>query len=162
MFIQKGLQDIDLRTFTANTIFFPKSIGEFEESQFRSFLEIIENGTFSSDKMVIVSSARAEYMSLDVPRFQSVVQKLEGKEFQTEDDPTEFWRRTDAYEDAGWSAFYPARVPDEVYKFLDTLPELCPTRIRNGEPCESDCDNLNRKPILKGKYMRFQIARLTR
>jgi hypothetical protein len=81
--------------------------------------------------------------------------------YKPNDNPNNFWFFKD--EATAWSLVYKGyTIPDEIVEYLKKLAELFPARIENGEPCEKECDLLNRWLLLKIKALRYIIMRLQR
>lgn len=57
---------------------------------------------------------------------------------------------------------YKFEYPNEAIELLNSLNTECSTYISNGGNCASDCENLNRWPILRAKNIRYQVLTFDR
>jgi len=157
-----GIGDVNkIQDKAFDIIIFPKSIGEFSDSDFKSLIKQFKNSTFPKKEIYIISSIRKEYTAIDQDRMANLLICLENEHGYDSNKPkTEYIYYKNS---AGLRKdFYDFVYPDEIFYFLNKLDSKCPTQLRNKQFCESDCQqNLNNKrPILKNDHIRYQYFRL--
>ena len=157
-----GIGDINsIQDKAFDIIIFPKSIGEFSERDFKALIKQFKSSTFPKDEIYIISSIRKEYTSIDQDRMEKLLTCLEDIHgYYCEKPRTQYiyYKKSAGIR----KHFYDFVYPDEIFKFLNNLDSKCPTKLRNGKFCESDCQqNLNNKrPILKTDHIRYQYFKL--
>ncbi|PLX89594.1 MAG: hypothetical protein C0618_00840 [Desulfuromonas sp.] len=146
-----------------DVIIFPKSIGEFEDNEFKKLKDIFKRSQFSKKSLLIVSSVRKQHSAIDTNRMASVLRILENDHgYSCPKAKTEYtyYKKVVGLR----TYFYDFVYPQEAYDYLSALHEKCPKYISNSKYCEDDCKgNLNNKrPILNTGHIRYQIFDLTR
>jgi hypothetical protein len=143
---------------------FPKSISDIDNADFDEFISTLGMCKFISDKIVVVSSARANDKSLtmDVDRFERIVEIFKSKGYSSKDNARNYTYFTDPGK--AWASMMPGfSIPDSVVALLKDLSEACPKHIKNKKACKPDCATiLNRWPILKVGTARFQLVRMAK
>lgn len=144
-----------------NVFIFPKCIGEFPEPVFNSICQIFENTQFTENRVCGLCSLMERGLEADQARFRRIAQIMQNTHgYQCLDDLDEYWTVT---EDQGLRAICPSFVyPNDIRPHVSALLNECPTFTHNGEPCDDDCENLNRWPILKASFINYNLLRFER
>lgn len=155
-FVQGNIASITFpEDFYYNIIFFPKSLSEIPQSEFDTFLSNLNQLTFRSDKIFLISSIMDKGFIHDTTRYDTISDLLRSKGFHCEDfqGAKEITNKRGLNQlDSGFD------YPNDVKSFLMTLNEKCLHYQQYGSNCENACkDQLNKWPILTAKYISFQF-----
>jgi hypothetical protein len=149
-----------------NIIIFPKSIGEFDDTTFENFLELLKNTTFSKKKLVILSSLIKTRVDWEISRVIQIVNVLEEHHgYKCKDNPNQYrvYEKNVGEEyrfEEICDTFY---YPPNIKKFILELNSHCQGYEENdSEPCNEDCTIMNRHPIIKTSLVNFQILKFIR
>ena len=152
-----------------NIIVFPKSIGEFTPVEFGCLKSLFKESNLEKSKMCLMSSLRSEDNCNDVDRrrigeLTNILIKYRG--YRCQDDINKVYEMPQnqpnnpnnyiGKEVRGWD--YDSTVCRNV---RNTLAK-CKKYQDNCVEYDSDCIQLNRNPILKTSYMKYQILRFER
>lgn len=148
-----------------NIIMFPKSIGELNEETFENLKTVFENTNFNSSKIVLLSSIRKTRRDDDISRFVEIVNIFEETHgYECIDEKyqyTYYNKRCDGNYPKLQHLFDEFIYPEEIREFMTKINHQCQGYIENNdEPCEDDCENMNRYPITRASQIEFQVVRL--
>lgn len=141
-----------------NIIIFPKSISEFDNESFDSFLDIMSKSEFAQNDIFIISSSMNIGFQHDESRYKRVLEVLIAKGFENET-----YNPTKEIKNKGWLGFLVSgfNYPDEIKSFIESLASKCQKFIANNKNCEPNCqEQLNKSPILNARNISFQINHL--
>jgi hypothetical protein len=162
-FLQQDITDWQqLDRTNYNVFIFPKCIGEFPTDVFQNIRAMFSASAFDSDRICGLCSLMNLGLDHDIDRFTSiagVMQRPLG--FQCLDDAQVYrhYPKTPALNQVCSGFDY----PDDILQEVKSLADQCPKRIANGASCEEDCEKaLNRWPILKTTYVKYQMLRFQR
>lgn len=148
-----------------NIIIFPKSIGEFSESDFEKLKECIRNSRFINDRIVFIASLRNTRIDLDMGRAEEVINIIADKGYEILDDINTYTHFNQ--KDNGWNYYINEIVPnlkypEEIKEFMIKFYKGCQGYIENnGECCERKCEEVfTRKPITTMSQVAYEIIRL--
>ncbi|MTV50058.1 hypothetical protein GJ688_13865 [Heliobacillus mobilis] len=143
-----------------NIIMFPKSIGEFSNETFGKLITAISNTEFCQTEICILCSYRATRVEYDVARLRAIVNTfINVHNYTSLDAVGNYYEFPDGeyYSDIHREAVYPKDIYDAVSELLCS----CDTYRRNNyNSCEDDCKSLNRRPMKKTSYIKYDIIRL--
>jgi len=144
--------------------FFPKSISEFSDDDFKCLCDIFEKTPISQDIIHILISVRSNQGSMerDLKRANLLRKSIIENDFETENTCDKFWHATNSEEKI--------RVADSDFchpgDIVDTLKELnvkCVNHQDDFADCTKDCvTRLTRWPILKQGQVCFSILSFER
>ena len=143
-----------------NIVIFPKSISEFDDESFNTFLSNLSITKFTQDKIILISSSMDIGYQFDEQRYKIVLQQFESFGFK----PDKYMPPQEIAQKGGLNRLdsqfdYPNNIKDDI-SYLSTE---CKKFIETGENCEIECLNqLNKSPILRTNYISFQINILKR
>ena len=147
----------------SNVYIFPKSISEFSNEEFKNICEGFRQKDIQRDRIYILISLRSDQGSMerDMERSEKIISAMKENGFITGDHAMEFFHYEP--EDEGIRKIdYKFEYPNEAIELLNSLNTECSTYISNGGNCASDCENLNRWPILRAKNIRYQVLTFDR
>lgn len=140
-----------------NILMFPKSIGEFNKQEFEKLKEIIRTTEFSSEKLILISSARPskKLLNYDYQRFQDLSDVIEKKGY----------RKLDNFET---KSYYPDshlfnlgfKYPDHIVNYLKDLEKFC--KHNKKIKCANECHPVierNSNPIFSTQYIKYHLMR---
>ncbi len=135
-----------------NTIIFPKSIGEFDDSAFESVRNIFKKSDFKSDTLVIISSMREKNTSKDKDRLLELIYILGLRGYSTTNKDVIFsCTDGDKLYDFGIS------YPEDIKDFLFDMKRNCTEKPE----CKKECLevlNYHNKPMNNTNYIKFQMV----
>ena len=138
-----------------NVIFFPKSLSEIPENDFKTFLFNLSNCNFISKRIYLLSSIMDKGYGYDAARYKDVADMLCSNGFMCSkyEIPKEM-KEKGALNKLDSQFDY----PNDIKSFIVRLNECCLLYKKNKQNCKSDCkEQLNKQPILTSRYMSFQI-----
>lgn len=130
-----------------NVIMFPKSLSEFSHDDFNLFVERL-NPCALRYPLCIISSMMYEGGEYDIERIKILEKKICDAGFVSINDSSQTFQP----EEPSCYRLISARCPDAVTEFLSNIKTFC----NISEPKCNDCQ-INKSPILRTDYMRFQI-----
>jgi hypothetical protein len=142
-----------------NVIIFPKSLSELPDEVLDNFVSNITSTEFSSERIYLISSIMNKLFTADEAKYKKIINALKNIGYTNKkyEAPQEIKnKKALVYFD---SDFY---YPDDVKEYLNTLSSKCIKYIENNKNCKSDCEDLNRSPILKTDNISFQVNLLER
>lgn len=159
--INQNVSELDFsQNTTFNILFFPKSLSEIAESDFKIFLRSIEQGVFSSNIVYFVSSTMDSGFIHDQRKYELVRDAFIKNGFRCEN-----YKTTQEIKDKRAFVYLDPEFeyPDPIKKYMLELNEKCPTYSSTGKNCDNTCKSqLARFPILKTTHMSYQINKLER
>jgi len=149
-FLQTNISDISLQNI--NVLMFPKSLSEFSEDDFNTFVDNLSPQKFQ-DTICIVSSMMNEGGKHDIERIKILEKKLCQYDYQSLNSSDK------TYAPKAESCYHviSARCPDCVTEYLAQLKDLC---IQTASQCVA-CQ-INKSPILRTEHIRYQTLFLTK
>lgn len=150
VFLQANISELNLENI--NVLIFPKSLSEFSDKDFEAFLVNLNPRKFQ-DHICIVSSIMNVGGEHDIKRIQLLEEKFCQFGYKSLNDSNETYTPTaeSCYHVIG------ARCPDYVTEYLSQLKALCEQTAPGCPNCQ-----INKSPILRTEYMRFQTLFLVR
>lgn len=145
-----------------NVVIFPKSIGEFSTSLFEHIKNVFNSTAFTKDKICLICSLRDKRSATDVGRFAALAKTIEDVHGYTCIEPHNqyYYYDENVYIGKECEGF---DYPDDVRAEVTTTLSKCLQFAANGsDSCSPDCSDMNRFPILKTTYMKWQILRFER
>ena len=139
-----------------NVFIFPKSICEFKEREFRHIKDLIRNGSFSSNKMVVLGALRKTRAEKDSQRLNEIADVFKkSHRYRVVDRVFKISKNNGIWEDHISSIISGMNYPGYIKKYLKRLPTECMNYKKNGFFCTDSCEKiLSRYPL---EYM-SQVA----
>jgi len=137
-----------------NVIIFPKSLSELSDDVLDSFVSNILGTKFSSKRIYLISSIMNKMFTADEAKCKKVINAFQDIGYLCENyEPPQEIIKKEAMLLFDHDFFY----PDNVKEYLNTLSSKCIKYIENNKYCQTDCEKLNRSPILKTDNISFQV-----
>ncbi len=144
----------------SNVYFFPKSISEFSDSDFKRLCRIFQTTPVKKDRIHILVSARS--LECDLQRVKALGGAISNNGFTEVGAFSGFWCPDDPEKKIS-KADSDFHHPGDVIDCLKELHACCSCYQQNGEHCEEDCeDRLSRWPILKQGQVCYAILTFER
>jgi hypothetical protein len=142
-----------------NVLIFPKSLSELSDDALNSFISNISNTEFISDRIYVISSIMNKGFSADGDKNKKIITSFQNIGYLCKNyKPPQEIKEKESLLYFDHDFYY----PDKVKKYLTTLSSKCTKYLENNENCQTDCEELNRYPILKTDNMSFQVNLLER
>lgn len=138
-----------------NIIMFPKSISEFDDESFDSFLAALSESTFTEDIIYLISSVMDKGFESDSNQYKKVADFLIGIGYKCDE-----YEETQEIKGKGGLINLDGDFdyPNDIKDFIITLSTICKTFKSTNKNCQPDCKTqLNKWPILKSDYISFQF-----
>jgi len=141
-----------------NVLIFPKSLSELSDDVLDSFVSIISDTKFSSKRIYLISSIMNIMFTVDEAKYKKIINAFQniGYTYENYERPQELVKGALLHFDHD---FY---YPDDIKEYLNTLSRKCINYIENNKNCKSDCEDLDRSPILRTDNISFQVNLLER
>lgn len=138
-----------------NVIMFPKSISEFDDESFESFLNALMKSKFTQDIVFLVSSVMNKGFIFDSKRYEKVVEFLKGIGYVCKNyNPTQEIKTKGGLNQLDSQFDYPNDIKD----YIISLSNCCKKFKTSKTNCYFDCKTqLNKWSILRTEYISFQI-----
>lgn len=136
--------------------FFPKSISEFSDGAFRSLCDYFQTKPILKDKFYLLVSIRPVdiWNIKDIDRVVKLTKAITLNGFITTDDPNTYFCPK-MNEENIWQLDNDFNYPTEIIDIMKNLTTKCVANNSENLEC-AKCDNINRSPILKAKYVQYQ------
>ena len=144
-----------------NIIFFPKSIAEFDDKTFQALLNNFESTEYASDKICLMCSIRKEpyCAAIDSGRVDQLSQDLLQKGYRQKNQNCEIHFNGSSIKSNRGSYDY----PQKILSLFNSLHEQCSEYQKNQfQPCDKNCKDMNRHPILKTDHAKSMILKFER
>lgn len=155
-FIIKNVDTMDkLVVKNYNMIMFPKSIGEFSDSEFEHVKYVLEDSEFRDDKMVLICALRKYRREMDLAHLyeiRDIFTSMHGYEVTDEinyvsQDNKSLGSIIDGID-----------YPREISEYVANLDCKCKNYRKQGYHCQPDCDSvLKRWPVLTRSQFAYDI-----
>lgn len=147
-----------------NVFVFPKCIGEFPDNVFDAICEMFTNSHFDEQRVCGLCSLMETGKEEDAARFRRIAQIMQTVHgFNCLDNLNTYRQPQNPRGGLRSANICPTFLyPNDLKPMVRNLLSECPTHQANGEPCQEDCEKLNRSPILLATYVNYQLLRFQR
>ena len=138
--------------------FFPKSISEFEDDNFSELCNCFKTKPIVKDKFCVLISIRPvdKWVRRDINRSEELINAIRANGFNTTDEPIKYFSHSNPDEHIykiDEKFIYPIQIIDT----MNNIKDMCTSKMSKPECRDGKCDKMDRSPMLKAKYVQFQM-----
>lgn len=154
----KGKEALD-----SDVYFFPKSISEFTNSSFSEICDCFRTKPILNDKFSVLISIRPvdTWNRCDTNRSYELINSLKANGFVTTGDPDVYWQHSDP-EARICDLDKQFTYPTQIVSTLNNIKDRCSAKMSKSFCRNGRCNKMNRLPMLKAKYVQYQIFTFNR
>lgn len=142
---------------SSDIYFFPKSISEFSDDAFNAICNCFKTKYILKNNIYLLVSIRPVgiWSSKDIERVAKLTKAITFNGYSTIDNPNTYYFPK-MNEENIWQLDNDFNYPTEIIDIMKNLTTKCVANNSDNLEC-AKCDKINRSPILKAKYVQYQM-----